>query len=68
MVKTLNEIKHGDRVYKVLVEFGPMFHKDIEDRTSLDSETTRKALASLHRNGHIKKDPKGRWTIIVMPA
>lgn len=63
MAKTLNEIKHGNRVYDELVIRGPLFHKDIEDITSLDAATTRKVIAALYNHGYIIKDNKGRWTV-----
>jgi DNA-binding IclR family transcriptional regulator len=60
--KELKDIKHGQRVVDVLTH-GPLFHKEIEQLSSLDTKTTQTVINNLKKHGFINKDTTGRWKL-----
>ncbi len=57
--KSLDEIKHGERVFKVLSS--PCTFNDVVTKSSLDKMTAQKVLATLHKHGYVMKDDRDLW-------
>lgn len=57
-MKSLNEIKHGDKVVSVLVTSGrgSLFVDEIRRATGLDDKTLRTVMNRLHKSGFIAKN------------
>lgn len=60
--KSLEDIKHGERVYNVVS--APCTFNDVVTKSSLDKLTTQKVLATLQKHGYVTKDSRDLWVAI----
>jgi DNA-binding IclR family transcriptional regulator len=61
-LKSLEDIKHGERVLRVLST--PCTFNDVVTRSSLDKMTAQKVITALHKHGYIMKDDRDLWIVI----
>ncbi len=60
-MKTLNQIKFGERILPILVDVSPITYNSILRETGLSPKQVQKALSDLQKSGYIGKDDRGYW-------
>jgi DNA-binding HxlR family transcriptional regulator len=62
-VKTLEEIKHADKVMGAL-STGELFFNDLHSKTFLDAKTLQVTLNRLKKNGYVVRTQSKKWAVV----